>query len=99
MNYLTLWIFIVALFIILGAVVYVFIKDRKASTDKIKQLTEDLEAQKKISTELVHYAEEMAKIKDDKGKVADQIKEAKNEEEVMAIIAGLVNSNNKRVRK
>lgn len=99
MSVITPWLIIAALAVILGAVVYVSIKDRKANKKEIKRLTAELEAQKQISAELVAYTKEIAKINGDKDKVADQINEAKNDEEVLAIIAGLVSANNDRVRK
>lgn len=93
------WLVVVALVVTLAGVVYTTLKDRKASKEEIKRLTAQLEAQKRISQELVAYTKEMAKISSDKDKVAEQIEEAKNDEEVMAIIAGLVSANNDRVRK
>ena len=90
---------IAALAVILAAVVYSAIRDHNASEKEINSLKLKLEAQKKISAELAQYAKEIAKIKSDKEDVAEQIDEAKNDEEVLSIIAGLVSANNDRVRK
>ena len=99
MNIVLPWLIIIALVVTLISVVYVALKDRKTATAEIKRLTSELEGQKKINTELLNYTKEMAKIKSDKDSVAEKIDEAKNDEEVMAIIAGLVSANNDRVRK
>ena len=66
---------------------------------EIKRLEGELEGQKKINQELLQYTKEVAKINSDKEEVAQQIQEAENEEELLAIIAGLVRDNNDRVRK
>ena len=99
MNIVLPWLVVLALGVTLVAVVYVTIKDRKASKNEIKRLSADLEAQKRISEDLCHYVEEVVKIHGDKEQVAEKIEKAENDEEVLAIIAGLVKSNNDRVRK
>ena len=99
MSVITAWLVCGALFLILISVVYVTIKNRKAQNNEIKRLTAELETQKKVSQELQQYIKEIAKINSDKEDVAQQIQGAKNDEEVLAIIAGLVKSNNDRVRK
>lgn len=99
MSIITAWLVCGVLFLILLSVVYVAIKDRKAQNNEIKRLTAELESQKKVSQELQQYIKEIAKINSDKEDVAQQIQEAKNDEEILAIIAGLVKSNNDRVRK
>ena len=98
MNPITPWLVCAALFLMLAFAVYAAIKTFQKNKAEIKRLQAELEAQKKVNTELVHYAEEIAKINGDKDKVSQQIQEAENEEEVMAIIAGLVSTNNNRVR-
>lgn len=96
---ITPWLVCAALLVITGFVAYVAIKDRKSSKAEIKRLTDELEGQKKINQELVQYTKEIAKISNDKEEVAQQIEEAENDEEVLSIIAGLVHTNNDRVRK
>ena len=98
MNPITPWLVCFALFLMLAFVVYAAIKSYKKNRAEIKRLQTELEAQEKISQELQHYIKEIAKINSDKEDVAQQIQEAKNDEEVLAIIAGLVSTNNNRVR-
>lgn len=99
MNPITPWLVSFALFVILAFAVYAAIKSLRKKDQKIKSLQTELEGQKKISQELLQYTKEIAKIDSDKEDVAQQIQEAENDEEVMAIIAGLVHTNNDRVRK
>ena len=98
MSGITPWLVCAALLVILASVVCVAIKALKSNKNEIKRLTAELEAQKRVSEELCQYAKEIAKINGDKDSVAQKIKEAKNDEEVLAVIAGLVSTNNNRVR-
>ena len=99
MNAITPWAVSLALLLMLAFAVYAAIKSMQQSRAEIKRLTEELESQKKINIELANYAKEIEKINGDKQDVSQQINEAENEEEVLAIIAGLVHTNNDRVRK
>lgn len=92
-------IIILAIVIIVLLITLYFLgKICKTLQDDNANLTAELSKQKNISKELMHYAEEMAKINGDKDKVAEKISEAENEEELLNIIAGLVNTNNDQVR-
>lgn len=93
------WLVVAALVVTLIAVVDVAIKQRRESSKEINRLKEQLESQKKVSEELLFYVEETARNNSDKDKVSEQIKEAKNDEEILAIISGLVSANNNRVHK
>lgn len=87
----------IVIFILLIAL-YFLGKICKTLQEDNQNLAADLQKQKDVSKELMHYAEEIAKINGDKENVAEQIQEAQNEEEVLSIIAGLVHTNNDRVR-
>lgn len=99
MNPITPWLVCFALFAMLIGVAYIAVKTRRKDKQEIKRLEGELEGQKKLNQELLNYTKEIAKINGDKEDVAQQIQEAENEEEVMAIIAGLVHTNNDRMRK
>ena len=99
MNPITPWLVCLVFLMTLAFVAYVAIKGLKKANAEVKRLTAELEAQEKISQELQQYIKEIAKINSDKEDVAQQIQEAENDEEVLAIIAGLVSANNDRVRK
>lgn len=98
MNPITPWLVCFALFLMLVFAVYVVIETYQKKNQEIKRLQTELRAQEEISQELQQYIKEIAKINSDKEDVAQQIQEAKNDEEVLAIIAGLVSTNNNRVR-
>ena len=98
MNPITPWLVCFALFLMLAFAVYAAIKTLQEKTKEINRLQTELRAQEEISQELQQYIKEIAKINSDKEDVAQQIQEAKNDEEVLAIIAGLVSTNNNRVR-
>ena len=98
MNPFIPWLVCFALFLVLVFVAYVAIKTLQKKTQEIKWLQTELTTQEKISYELQQYIKEIAKIISDKEDVAKQIQEAKNDEEVLNIIAGLVRTNNDRVR-
>lgn len=93
------WLVVAALIVTLIAVIDVAFKQKKESAKEIERLSAELERQKRISDELCFYAEEIARNTGDKSKVSEQIKEAKNDEEVLAIISGFVHANNDRVHK
>lgn len=93
------WLVCFALFLILAFAVYAAIKNLQKKNQEIKRLQDELNGQKKINQELLQYTKEIAKINSDKEDVAQQIQEAEDDEEVMAIIAGLVHTNNDRVRQ
>ena len=99
MNLITPWLVCFVLLVTLAFVAYVAIKGLKKANAEVKRLTAELESQKKINVELANYAAEIAKTNGDQQHVSQQIEEAKNDEEVLAIIAGLVSTNNDRVRK
>ena len=99
MNPITPWLVCFVLLVTLAFVAYVAIKGLKKANAEVKRLTAALESQKKINQELLQYTKEIAKIDSDKEDVAQQIQAAENDEELMAIIAGLVRNNNDRVRK
>ena len=58
------------------------------------QLKEKTEAQQKTIADLLRYAEEVASISQDKGKVQEKIENAKTDEELVAIANAIVDTNN-----
>ena len=91
-------ILIIALIVALAVIIFVAKMCRSLQEEKTR-LEMELSKQKNISEELKRYTEELVKINGDKDKVADKIREAQSDEEVLDIIAGLVHANNNRVRK
>lgn len=71
----------------------------KSLQEEVNYLNVELAKQKKVCKELRDYTEQLVKINGDKDNVAQKIKEAESDEEVLSIVAGIVNANNNRVRK
>ena len=90
-------VLILALAVALLVIILVAKMCRNLQEEKTR-LEVELLKQKNTAQQLRLYAEELVKITGDKEKVADQIKEAKSDEEILDIIAGLVHANNDRVR-
>lgn len=63
------------------------------------ELKIEFDKQKATIAELLRHAEEIAMISSDKGKVENEIKNAKTDEELVAIANAIVSTNNDRVRK
>lgn len=98
MNQITPWLACAALLVILIAVVYVAIKDRKRTQDEIKRLEGEVVKQKQNLAYLVQHSQEIAKIANDKDKVQEEIQNAKSDEEVADIINAIININNSKLR-
>ena len=88
---------ILALVVAILIIIFVAKMCRNLQEEKTR-LEMELAKQKNTTQELRKYAEGLVKINGDKNKIADQIKEAQTDEEVLGIIAGLVHANNDRVR-
>lgn len=71
-------------------------KQLQAENDELK---EEIEKQKKTIAELLRHAEEVAMISADKGKVENEIKNAKTDEELVNIANAIIGVNNDRLRK
>lgn len=98
MNIFTVILIFIAVIVILGAVIYALIRDRKSLKKEISKLTNALESTKSNMTQLAEYVDSIQKIKSDKDKISEQIKEAENDEEVYDIISNLIKSNNDKLR-
>ena len=71
-------------------------KQLQAENDELKK---EFGRQKRTIAELLRHAEEVAMISSDKGKVENEIKNAKTDEELVAIANAIVDANNDRLRK
>jgi len=98
MNSLTIILAFTAIIVVLSRIIYTLIKDKKSLKKEITQLTNALEATKSNMAQLAEYVDAIQKIKADKDKISNQIKEAENDEEVYDIISNLIKSNNDKLR-
>ena len=96
---MTLTIALVFFIVILVVTLYFLGRICKGLQEDYSNLQIELSKQKKVACELTEYIKQLTKINDDMENVADKIKEAENDEELLEIIAGLVCTNNDRVRK
>ena len=99
MHAITAWLIAAAIILILALVLFFLFKAYRSQGKEIKRLTAELEAQKLVSEELCFYAEQIARINGDKDEDSQKIREAKNNEEVLAVVAGLVRSNNDKLHQ
>ena len=71
---------------------------KKAKEEK-KEAEEQIQKQNKTIAELLRHAEEISIIAQDKGKVENEIKKAKTDEELVEIANAIISVNNDRLRK
>ena len=92
--------------LILGAIIVVLIlvivivshicQKLQAENNEIR---EQIAKQNSTIAQLVKHAEEVSVIAADKGKIENEIKKAKTDEELVAIANAIISANNSRVRK
>lgn len=70
------------------------LKNEKETTKKLK---EELSVQTENSKKLAEHIAEISKINSEKAKKTKKVKEAETDEEVLDIVASVVNANNNRV--
>lgn len=94
-------IFVIFGIIVIGLLFVAFILSTvlKKTKQKLEESKKAIIAQQKNITELVVNAEEINKNKVDKAKTEKEVKEAKSDEEVKAVVDSIVTDNNKRVQK
>jgi Na+-transporting methylmalonyl-CoA/oxaloacetate decarboxylase gamma subunit len=94
-GYIIAGVFIFILIII----IYFTAKVCKQLQAENNELKIEFDKQKATIAELLRHAEEIAMISSDKGKVENEIKNAKTDEELVAIANAIISTNNDRVRK
>ena len=92
---LTLILTIAVLIIILIAVVQVAIKEKRLNKDYQKII----EAKDNVINTLYKNAEKGIEINKEKAATLEELENAKTEEEQLAIIGNIINSNNERLQK
>lgn len=72
----------------------------KKEREKNRELSNELDKQKKDLARMIELSEELSRIHEDKDKIADEIRKLRkteNEKEILNIIAALIDANNARV--
>jgi len=88
-----------AVIIFLILVLVIVIKSLNSLKKENKRLEGELEQAKTNIAYLYRNAKEIAKIEKDEKKVAEEIKNAKSDEEIFDIVNTVIAANNSRVRK
>lgn len=88
-----------AVILVLILVLVIISKTLSSLKKENKRLEGELEQAKTNIAYLYRNAQEIAKIEKDEKKVAEEIKNAKTDEEIFDIVNAVIASNNSRVRK
>ena len=99
MNIVTIILIFSAIIIILSGIIYILVKEKKSLKKENSQLLSELNKANQNSVQLAEYIKKMQDIKAEEKVTNQKIKEAKDDEEILSIIASIVNDNNARVRK
>ena len=98
MNTLTIILVMFVIIVIMGAVIYALIRDRKAQKKEIQNLQNEINSAHENVKQLTDYIRNSDKIRKDEKEIAEKIKEAKTDEEVHDIINDIIALNNNRVQ-
>lgn len=98
MNTRTIILVMLAIIVIMGGVIYVLFKDRKSQKKEIEKLGNELTSAMANLNSMRAYIEKILAIKADTKSNVEKIKEAKNDEEVLNILADIISANNNRVQ-
>lgn len=99
MNPITGYLIAVAIAAIAIGVISAMNRMLKEARQEKKEAEEQIQKQNTTIAELLRHAEEISLITQDKGKVENEIKKAKTDEELVDIANAIVSANNDRLRK
>ena len=99
MNPITGYLIAVAIAAIAIGVISALNKMLKQAKEEKKEAEEQIQKQNTTIAELLRHAEEISIIAQDKGKVENEIKKAKTDEELVEIANAIISVNNDRLRK
>lgn len=98
MNKVTFYLLILACFVTMMGIITVLIRDIKKLKEENKQLNCKLDSARSNVEQLVEYIKSNDKIRKEEKKIAEEIKDAKTDEEVHSIISNIIALNNSRVQ-
>lgn len=98
MNTLTIILILFAISVIMGAVIFALLKDRKLKKKETEKLQDKLTSVLANLNSMRAYIEKILAIKTDTQTNVEKIKEAKTDEEVINILAAIISANNNRVQ-
>lgn len=96
---MTVYLIIGGIIIILSALVFILVVVIKDNLKQIKELKHDNKILSDNVMSLVRFSDLIAKLRNEKEEVNNELLQAETPEEIMSIIDRLIQSNNNRVRK
>lgn len=96
---MTIYLIIGLVMILLCALVFILFIIIKDNMKRIKELKNDNKMLSDNVMSLVRYSDLIAKLRNEKEEVNNELLQAETPEEIMSIIDRLIQSNNNRVRK
>lgn len=96
---MTIYLIIGLVMILLCALVFILFIIIKDNMKRIKELINDNKMLSDNVMSLVRYSDLIAKLRNEKEEVNNELLQAETPEEIMSIIDRLIQSNNNRVRK
>lgn len=98
MSKITFYLIILACFVTMMGVITALIRDIKKLRDENKQLNCKLYTARNNVEQLTNYIKSADRVRKEEKKIAEEIKDAKTDEEVHNIISNIIALNNSRVQ-
>lgn len=98
MNTVTIILVMLAVIVMMGAVIYALIRDRKAQKKEIQELKNEINSAHENVKQLTEFIRNSERLRKDEKEIGEKIKEAKTDEEVYDVINSIINLNNNRVQ-
>jgi predicted Holliday junction resolvase-like endonuclease len=98
MSKVTFYLIILACFVTMIGVITALIRDIKKLKDENKQLNCKLYTARNNVEQLTNYIKSADRVRKEEKKIAEEIKDAKTDEEVHNIISNIISLNNSRVQ-
>ena len=98
MNKITFYLLILACFVIMIRVITALVRDLKKLKEENRQLNCRLDTARNNVEQLTEYIQSTDSIHKEERKIAEEIKDAKTDEEVHSIISSIIALNNSRVQ-
>ena len=95
---MTIIFVMLAIIVLMGAVIYALLRDRKSQKKEIEKLGNELTSAIANLNSMKDYIEKILAIKADTKTNVEKIKEAKSDEEVINILSDIISANNNRVQ-
>ena len=98
MNKIIFYLLILACFVTMIGVITALIRDTKKLKEENRQLNCKLDTARNNVEQLTNYITNTDRIRKEEKKIAEEIKDAKTDEEVHSIISNIISLNNSRVQ-